>query len=104
VLKIIFELIRSEIKKITEGQPEKIFIALRAIVRIYELSQEQSSNPPENNEVKNLSLDEFMPSICDFTKQIILALDRIFRDWLLSIQTKTINGYTQFLITSLFYI
>ena len=117
IRKIIFELIRSEIKKLPlEGQPEKVFIAFRAIGRIFEISQSSTTPNPSsssdqlttlnnNNNNSSLSsqflnsLEEFMPSICDFTKQLILALDTVFREWLLSNQTKTINGsfYFQFL-------
>jgi hypothetical protein len=106
--KIVFEFIRAD-KLRGDSQPEKVYIAVRAIFGIHDAIREDEQRSMGANLLR-ISIDEgpdrtsegdggigtmmkvYMPSICDFLSQILLSLDGMFGNWLIFNQSRSLDG------------
>ena len=94
--KIVFEFIRADRLR-GDSQPEKVFIAIRAIFGIHDYITAQKNIAQANATTADSTsptydMEEYMPSICDFFSQLLQSLDGIFGNWLLFNQSRSVYG------------
>ena len=105
IRKIVFEFIRAD-KLRGDSQPEKVYIAVRAIFGIHDLikadmlhsrcsttqSPLDAGGSQEGQKSADSMISEYMPSICDFFSQLLRSLDGLFGNWLLFNQSRSVDG------------